>query len=188
MPFAGGTSAGNANPMLLTFGAAHQLSPGQAVTFGDEIRFVTAVVDTMTVGLNAPFTVNPSAGSPIGTTVTYQPGTDLGSVSVFDFWDPATAVQRILSGAAVDKMQIKVNGDYQEFDFSGTAQDLIDSTSFSAGHGELTQYPAEPTLGQFDYTIIPGNLGQAWLGNTPDQFYTITSATISMQNGIQTRS
>ncbi len=65
---------------------------------------------------------------------------------------------------------------------------MIDSTSFSAGDGELTQYPAEPALGQFDYTIIPGNLGQAWLGNTPDQFYTVTAATISMQNGIQTRS
>jgi hypothetical protein len=187
MAYAGGTSAGNTNPMLLTFSAAHGLSPGQAVTFGDEIRFVTAVVDTLNVGLNAPFTVSPSAGSPIGATVTYQPGSDLGSVSVFDYWDPAAAAQRILTGAAVDKLQIKVNGDYQEFEFSGTAQDLIDSTSFSAGDGELTQYPAEPGPGQFDFTIVPGNLGEAWLDNTPDQFYTITAATISMQNGLETR-
>jgi hypothetical protein len=51
----------------------------------------------------------------------------------------------------------------------------------------MTQYPAEPEMGQFDFTIVPGNLGEAWLDNTPDQFYTITAATISMQNGLETR-
>jgi hypothetical protein len=96
-------------------------------------------------------------------------------------------VQRILTGAAVDKLQIRVNGDYHQFDFSGTAQDLIDTTSFAAGDGGLVQFPAEPALEQFDYTIIPGQLGEAWLDNTPDQFYTVTSATVSIQNNIETR-
>lgn len=187
MPFAGGTSAGNANSKLLTFAAAHQLSPGQAVTFGGEIRFVNSVVDTTTVELTAPFTVNPSAGSPIGGTMTYTPASDLSSVCVFDYWDPSSAVQRILTGAAVDKLQIRINGDYHQFDFSGTAQDLIDTTSFAAGDGGLAQFPAEPALDQFDYTIIPGQLGEAWLDNTPDQFYTVTSATVSIQNNIETR-
>ena len=159
----------------VTFSRRAPAFPGQAVTFGDEIRFVTAVVDTMNVGLNAPFTVNPSAGSPIGTTVTYQPGSDLGSVSVFDYWDPATAVQRIVTGGAVDKIQVKINGDYQEFEFSGTGQDLIDSISFSAGDGE-TDAVSDGACSWVSstITIIPGNLGQAWLDNTPDQFYTVT--------------
>ncbi len=190
-PFGGGAVATNANlnpnPMLLGFATAHGLSAGQAVTFGGEMRFVSAIVDTLTVALNAPFTVTPSAGSPMGATATYQAATDLGSVSIFDYWDPADAVQRILCGAAVDKLQIKVNGDYQEFEFSGIAQDLIDSTSFAAGQGQLNSFPAEPALGAFDYTIIPGNLGEAWLGTTPNRFYTITSANFLLANAIETR-
>jgi hypothetical protein len=149
---------------------------------------VSSIVDATTVELNAPFTVSPSAGSPVGATMTYHPATALDTVSLFDYWGPSAAVQRIVSGAAVDVMRIKVNGDYHEFEFSGTARDVIDSTSFSEGEGDLMQFPAEPALDQFDYTIIPGHLGQAWLGNAPDRFYTITSAEVSIENGIETRS
>ena len=54
----------------------------------------------------------------------------MGSTSIFDYWDPTTAVQRILDGAAMDTMKVKVNGDFQEFEFSGPSQDLLDSASF----------------------------------------------------------
>lgn len=185
--FAGGVAAANTNPKLLSFAAPHQLAPGQAVTVGNEIRFVSSLVDDYTVELNAPLTTAPSPGSPIGATVSYQPATTLGTVSLLDYWGPSGAVQRILSGAAVDVMRIKVNGDYHEFQFTGTARDVIDSTSFSAGEGDLAEFPPEPAPAQFDYTIIPGHLGQAWLGNAPDQFYTITSAEVSIANNIETR-
>jgi hypothetical protein len=187
LTFPGGTAATNSNPKLLSFTAAHQLSPGQAVTFGGEMRFVSSIVDAMTVELNAPFSAVPSAGSPVGPTITYQPGTTLGSVSLFDYWGASSDVQRILSGAAVDTLKIKVNGDYHEFQFTGSASDLIDSASFG-GEGDLDAFPEEPALDQFDSTIIPGHLGQAWLGDGPDRFYTITSAQISISNNIQTRS
>jgi hypothetical protein len=184
--FSGGTAGVNANAKLLTFEAGHGLSAGQAVTFGGELRFAISILDERTVELNAPFSLLPSAGSPIGPTVTYGPATDLETVSIFDYWSPTGAVQRILSGAAMDKMRIRVNSDYHEFSFSGTARDLIDSASFMEGEGELTNFPPEPALEGFDYAIIPGHLGQAWLGNLPDRFYTITSAELTLDNDIDT--
>jgi hypothetical protein len=185
--FGGGTAGTSQNPKLLAFASPHGLAPGQAVTCGGELRFAIAIVDPLTVELNAPFTALPAAGAAIGATVTYGPATDLGSLSIYDYWSPADAVQRILSGAAVDKIEIKVNGDYNEFEFSGVACDLIDSTSFQENQGGLESFPAEPALQQFDYSIIPGHLGQAWLDNTPDRFYTLTAAEVVLENNIDTR-
>ena len=39
------------------------------------------------------------------------------------------------------------------------------------GKGGLTAYPAEPAQTGFDYTIVPGNLGQVWMGATPNEFF-----------------
>ncbi len=79
-------------------------------------------------------------------------------------------MQRIVDGAAVDTMTVKVNGDFQEFDFTGPSQDLLDSASFESGEGGLTGYPAEPSQTGFDYTIVPGHLGEVWMGATPASF------------------
>ncbi len=185
--FTGGTAGANTNAKLLTFEAPHGLAAGQAVTFGGELRFVISIVDPMTVELNAPFSLIPSAGSPIGPTVTYAPATDLPTVSIYDYWDPAGSVQRILNGSAVDKMRIKVNADFHEFEFSGLAKDLLDNVSFSSGQGALQSFPDEPALEQFDYSIVPGHIGQAWLDNTPDRFYTITAASLTIDNGLEAR-
>lgn len=186
--FAGGTAGASAGGKVLGFSGAHELLTGQAVTFGGELRFVTSIIDPFTVEVNAPFSVLPSPGSPLGPTVTYQPATEPGTVSIFDYWSPAGAVQRILCGAAVNRMRIRVNGDYHEFEFSGWAKDTIDNTSFSGGQGELASFPAEPPIEQFEYAIIPGHLGQAWLGNTPDRFFTITAAELVLDNDVEIRS
>ena len=76
----------------------HGLAAGQAVSSGGEIRFVAALVSDSAVRLNAPFTVTPAAGAAIGSAITYVPATELPSVSLFDYWSPATAVQRMLAG------------------------------------------------------------------------------------------
>jgi hypothetical protein len=187
--FAGGTVASSTTAGRLAFTAPHGLTTGQAVTCGGELRFVAAIVDPETVQLNAPFTTAPAAGAAVGATTTYGPATELPSVSVYDYWDPATAVQRLLQGAAVNQLDIVLNGDYHEFHFSGLAQDVLDSSSFSAQAGDaLASYPAEPAVGAFDYTIVPGNLGQAWLGTAASQFFTITSAQVTVKNGLDTRS
>jgi hypothetical protein len=186
--FAGGTAASCNAGGRLAFEANHGLAAGQAVAFGGEIRFVAAIVDAAAVQLNAPFTTPPAAGAPVSATVTYSPATELPSVSVFDFWSPGTAVQRLLCGAAVDEMEIVVNGDFHEFHFRGLAQDVLDSSTFSGEAGELQSFPQEPPLAGFDYSIVPGHMGQAWLGASPSQFFTITAASVLLKNDLETRS
>jgi hypothetical protein len=189
--FAGGTAAASAGTGRLGFAGAHGLQAGHAVSCGGEIRFVAAIVDANNVQLNAPFTIPPAAGAPVGAAITYSPATELPSVGIFDYWSPTTATQRLLCGGAVDQLEIALNGDYHEFLFSGQAQDVVDSSSFggsTSGASQLQSFPAEPTLGGFDYTIVPGNLGQAWLGTSPTQFFTITAASVVLKNGLDTRS
>jgi hypothetical protein len=188
LQFAGGSVASSTPDGRLGFAAPHGLTVGQAVGCGGEIRFASALVDPSTIQLNAPFTLTPGAGSPVDAAITYVAATELPSVSVFDYWSPTTAVQRLLSGAGVDQMEIQINGDYHEFHFNGLARDVVDSSSFSEGPAPLQSFPAEPALDAFDYTIVPGNLGQAWLGTSVSQFFTITNASVVLKNQLDTRS
>jgi Phage tail tube protein len=64
---------------------------------------------------------------------------------------------------------------------------LIDSASFSRGTAGLSAFPAEPQIGQFDYSLVPGTLGQVWLGNNAAQFFTLTDARLRIVNNLQTR-
>jgi hypothetical protein len=185
--FSGGTVSTSDVGGRLGFTSAHGLSIGQAVSSGGEIRFVSAIVDANNVQLNAPFSVSPTPGAPIGGTVTHAPSTVLPSVTVFDYWSPSTAVQRLLCGAAVDEMEILINGDYHEFHFRGLAQDVVDSTSFSTGAAQLQSFPPEPATLAFDYSIVPGNMGQAWLGTSANRFFTITDASVLVKNALDTR-
>lgn len=185
--FNGGTVASTNGGTGITFSAPHGLIPGQAVSYAGEIRFVAAIQNATTVFVNARFTGGVMAGAVFGTTITFQLANDLASVSIFDYWDPNTAVQRILEGTAVDTMRVKVNGDFQEFLFSGPARDLLDSASFTSGEAGLTQYPAEPTSVGFDYTIVPGHLGQVWMGATPNEFFTLTAAELRLDNNVDLR-
>ncbi len=186
--FGGGTVASASDGANIGFSAPHGLTVGQAVASANEVRFVAAIGDPSSVVLNAPFTTVPAAGATIQATVTYSPATTLPSVSVFDYWNPSSAVQRVLHGATVDTMEIRVNGDFHEFEFSGLAQDVIDSSSFAAGVASLQSFPAEPAIAAFDYTIVPGNLGQAWLGTASSEFFTVTGASIALRNNLETRS
>ena len=183
----GGNAAGGSTTTTIRFTSPHGLAPGQAVSSGAEIRFVAAVADPMTVVLNAPFSTAPSAGAPLGPTATYGLGSELPSVSLFDYWDPVTAVQRALTGAAMNTLSVKLNGDFQELQFGGMAQDILDSASFQNGEGGLSTFPAEPTLSSFSYSPVPGNLGQVWLGVLPTSFLTVSSATIDLNNNVNMR-
>jgi len=184
---AGGAVASATNAGRVTFAAPHGLAPGQAVTNAGELRFVSAIVDDHTVQLNAPLTAVPSANSPIGPTAVYAPARNLKSVTLFDYWSPGTSVQRILSGAALDKLTVKVNGDFHEFSFAGMARDLVDSASFESGQAGLSAFPPEPAVGPINYSIIPGHLGQVWLGSTSNRFFTLTKADITFANNIDLR-
>jgi hypothetical protein len=185
--FNGGTVASVTGGTQVQFPGPHGLAVGQAVTSAGEMRFVSAIQNTTTVFLNAPFSNTPQAGSTLGTTVTFMLATELPSASIFDYWDPNTAVQRILEGAAMEAMKVKVNGDFQEFQFAGPSRDLLDSASFASGQGGLSQFPAEPSPAGFDYTIVPGHLGEVWMGATPNQFLTLTAAELTLENNVDLR-
>lgn len=184
---AGGTVASIPDPSKVAFAAPHGLIPGQAITSGGELRFVSAIVNDHTVQLNAPFTTSPAVSSVTGPTAVYRPATSLSSVTLFDYWSPGTSVQRVLSGAALDQLTVKINGDFHEFDFSGEAQDVLDSSSFQNGQAGLSSFPPEPSVGPINYSIIPGHLGQVWLGNVPNRFFTLTAAQIGFQNNLNLR-
>ena len=183
----GGILSGGSTDSQLSFSSAHGLSAGQAVTVEGDMRFVTSIVDATTVELNAPLGTAPVAGVSTGPTITYKLGPTLPSASIFDYWSPQGAVQRLLCGAAVNKMKVLVNSDYHEFQFSGPAQDLADNVTFEEGQGGLTEFPEEPGTDGFDYSIVPGHMGQVWLGVTPERFYTLTSAEVSLDNSIDVR-
>ncbi len=165
----------------------HNLLVGSAVSFNNEMRFVTSVIDAATIGINASFSISPTAGQTLAPAVTYRLTSTLPSITVYDYWDPVTAVSRVLTGAAVDMLDITVNGDYHEFAFSGPAADLLDSTSITQGASGMNAFPVEPSIGSFDYSIVPGHLGQVWLGNVDNQFFTLTSANIEVRNHIDVR-
>jgi hypothetical protein len=181
----GGGAAITPNGTTVTFSQPHGLQFGQGISAGDEIRFVAAVADSRTVVLNAPFSQN---GLTAGSTATYVPASELKSYSLFDYWSPGSTVQRILCGSGIDKLRIRVNADYQIFEFGGEAADVVDSSSFASGQAGLTQFPPESALADFDHTIVPGHLGQVWMGGIAGQFFTLTSADITLQNGLALRS
>lgn len=186
--FTGGTIAAAESPTRVRFSAAHGLEVGQALSAGNDIRFVVTIVNATTVEVNAPFSTLPSAGSTAGPTVTYKLGNTMPSVSIFDYWSPSEAVQRVVAGAAVNKLRVLVNSDYHEFRFQGPAKQVIDSITFSDEQGGLSNFPAEPVSGDFSQSIVPGHMGQVWLGPTPERFYTLTDAELTLDNGIETRS
>jgi hypothetical protein len=166
----------------------HGLLLGSGVSFANEIRFVTSVPDASTFIVNAPFSTTPGANAALSPATTYTLSTALPSVTLYDYWDPASAVSRLVAGAAVDSLEVLVNGDYHEFIFNGPAADLLDSSSIVSGITGLTSFPQEPGLQDFSYSIVPGHLGQVWLGRQSNQFFTLTEASIGVTNSIDLRS
>ena len=183
----GATTGTGSTQSTIYFLSPHGLNPGQAIVSGGEIRFVAAVVTPLVVVVNAPFSTAPVAGVPLSSTATFTLATQLPSVSLFDYWDPSDAVQRVLSGVGVDRMTVSMNGDFHQFEFEGMAQDLLDSASFQTGQGGLTAFPAEPTPTPVNYALVPGNLGEVWMGVIPNQMFTVTKASVEISNNLALR-
>ena len=167
--------------------SAHGLTEGMAVTYAGEIRFVTAVPTTQSVVLNAPFTGLAAAGTYFGASANYRLAKSIPSVSVYDFWTPQASIHRLLRGAAVDELEISVNGGYHDIRFRGYAADLMDNASFTSGEGGLSQFPLEPPPDLLNYELVPGHLGQLWMGLGPSRFHTLTKATVRLKNNLQMR-
>ncbi|MEP7361798.1 MAG: hypothetical protein ABI972_00965, partial [Acidobacteriota bacterium] len=165
----------------------HGLSSGQGISSGGEIRFVDAILDSSTVALNAPFAGPIEIGQAVGRTVTYTLGDDLKSLTAYDYWDPQSAVQRAVAGVVFNELRVNINGDYHEMAFSGEGRTFFDSSTFVGGIAGLTEYPPEPIVDQYSVSLIPGTLGQAWIGSTASQSYNVLLGAVRMSNNIDYR-
>jgi hypothetical protein len=169
----------------VVFGAPHGLLPGDAMSFDGELRFVTACPDAQTAWLSAPLSANP--GPAAAGAVSYGLSLQLPSVSLYEYWSPATAVQRVLRGCVVDEVEIVLNGDFHEVTFRGEAAGVSDSKSFEAGEGGLENFPPEPELEELMELPVPGHVGQVWIGATPQAVSTVASARIRIMNHAEMR-
>lgn len=182
-----GNSVAIATSSQVKTSVAHGLTLGSAIATNGEVRFIVGVPDSTTVMLNVPFTRLPQAGDSLTPTTTYRLGSSLPSLTLYDYWDPVSAISRIATGAAVDKLRILVNGDYHEFLFSGPAADLLDSQTFQSGDGGLASYPVEPALSAFNTAGVPGHLGHAWIGGLQTECLTLCNASIQIENNLGIR-
>lgn len=185
--FTGATVQGVTNETTIATVAAHGLEPFQAIRFGDEIRFVASVINTTSFVINAPFSTEPAPNEALGAAITYRPATALPGVSIYDYWSPADAVQRLLAGAAVDRMRIRINGDFHQLQFQGPAACLAEDIAFTPGTAGLTDFPLEPTVDAIPFSLVPGNLGQVWLGVDPARFHTLVQAEVVLDNDVDLR-
>jgi hypothetical protein len=167
--------------------APHGLSLGSAISSGNEIRFVISTPAPTTLVINVPFSDFLAANTTLAPAITYKLATNPPSLTLYDYWDPASAVSRMVTGSAVDVLGLLINGDFHEFIFSGPAADLLDSYSFVPGTAGLSAFPAEPDLADFNYSIVPGHLGQVWLGSPAAQFFTLIEASVEIKNNIAVR-
>jgi len=181
------TVAAVSGPVTFTTQSPHGRTIGSAVSDGREIRFVTGTGNAYQLTVNTPFSDALVSGTPLNTTITYRLATQLPSISIYDYWNPSTALSRIILGAAVDVMKISATGDQHEFTFAGPAADLVDSVTFSDGNAGLNSFPMEPELMPSNSGAVPGHLGQAWLGGTANRFFTLTEANIQLINSIELR-
>ena len=176
-------------PTQMRTATQHGLSIGSGISYGGEIRFVTAVPDSATLIYNAPFSTLMTGNAILSPVITYRLATSLPSITVYDYWPTSGAVSRIITGGAVDRLEISIEGDRHSLQFSGPAGDLLDSSSFAAAAhtAGLSSFSLEPELSDFEYSIVPGHLGQVWLGSTPSQFFTLSSGSINVRNSVAVR-
>jgi hypothetical protein len=175
-----------AGQALLTFQSPHGLSAGSAIVSGSEMRFVQSVPSNTSVQLCAPLSV---AGAVVVLpAASYSPASTLPSLTLFDYWDPSTTIQRLARGAGVDQMEIQIDGTEHKLIFRGPAAEDVDSSSFNGASGGLTQFPVEPAVQAQSWAPVPGQLGQAWIGSGPSEVLTLTKAQIVVKNNLMTRS
>ena len=136
---------------------------------------MAAMLNATTVFINAPFTNGLGGGvGDRGHRHLRARRQTLGAPRIYDYWDPSTVVQRIVNGAAMDAMKSHGERRLSGVRVLGAVAGSAGQRELHSGKGGLTAFPAEPTATGFDYTIVPGHLGQVWMGASPSQFFTLT--------------
>ena len=181
----GGLPITQAQGTAVTFGVPHGLQPGDAIGLDNDLRVVTACPDPQTVWLSAP--ISSTAPATTGSAASYALSLNLPSVSLYEYWSPETAIQRILNGCVVDEMSMELNGDFHEITFRGLSAGVVDSKTFVASQAGLTQFPTEPSLQPLMEMPVPGHLGQVWTGSNPSRLETLSEARIRLRNNVELR-
>lgn len=184
---AGGTIASITGGLTVATAAPHGLTVGQGVCAGGEIRFVDGVPGPSTLVINFPFGPGVVAGGAITRTITYTLGDGLRALTLGDYWDPVEAIQRCVTGFAVNELMIGVNGDFHEIGYTGEARRLIDSSSFAAGMAGLAEFPPEPVSQANLSGLVPGSIGQAWIGLTTKQSMNVLMGSVKLTNHLDYR-
>lgn len=157
----------------------HGLDIGDAIASGNEIRFVSAVQDSLTFDLNIPFSNLPPAGAELQRTANFRVGLKLPSVSLYDYWDPAN-FSRIIVGAFVDQLEIEVANGSHNFFFRGLAADLLTV-------GSMSSYPQEPAVTGLSGAAVPSQLGALWMGVCGMEAQSVIEASIKIANNLEAR-
>jgi hypothetical protein len=111
----------------------------------------------------------------------------LSSVSICDYWDPVEGVSRMLTGATIDGFQLTLKADSCELHFGGYAADLLDSVSNQFQSSRIDRFPVEPPVPPMEYSIVPPQLGQVWLGSPLNKVFTVIEASIEVTNNLHVR-
>ncbi|MBK7927507.1 MAG: hypothetical protein IPJ98_08440 [Bryobacterales bacterium] len=173
--------------LTVTMSAPHGLSVGQAIAIGSEIRFVDSVLDDHTVVVNCPMPAGTGGGTGVGRCVTYRLGSHLKSLTIYDYWDPSTAIQRCAAGVSVDQLVVSVNGDFHEMVFSGEGSGYYDSASELPSSSGLQEFPSEPVGEWATGELIPGSIGRAWIGTGGEACSNVLVGKLAMNNHIDYR-
>ncbi|GIU80538.1 MAG: hypothetical protein KatS3mg005_3776 [Bryobacteraceae bacterium] len=181
----GGLPVAEIQGAAVVFSAAHGLQPGDAISLGGNLRIVTACPDATTAWISAPVR-GPSPAATEGA-ASYGLSLKLPSISLYEYWTPAEAVQRLLNGCVVDEMSVELNGDFHELTFRGAAAGVIDNRTFEPQQGGLAIFPAEPAVQPLAEMPVPGHLGQAWAGTGPWPLETVAEARIRVRNNAELR-
>lgn len=170
----------------ITLTEGQTLEIGDGVSFGSEVRFVTAKLEGNVYQLIAPFRVAPIAGDTVQKCASLKPGNSNIAFGLLDSWDPDTSVQRLLTGVQANTFEISINNDFLEYTLQGYALKVVDSVNNSSS----TNVDFASLKGAANSTMampIAGHLGQVWIGDTPTKVCTLTQATIRVDNGLVLR-
>ncbi len=187
----GGTTSTNCTTSTIYFVSPHNLNPGQAVVFGSEMRFVAAVVTPQVVIVNAPFSSAPATGIPLGPTRDLHACNNCCPASACSITGTRSdAVQRILPGVGVDRMtSVHERRLPASLSFPGHGpgcagqQRIVPGWPGWTGDIPRGDRPRSPV----NYALVPGNLGEVWMGVIPNQMFTVTQASVEIKNNLGLR-
>lgn len=176
------------NANTISVQSESQLLVGSGLSFGDEIRFVKSILNERTFELSSAFTAPLSAGSMLLGCCDFRPGSEVQTFGIFEFWRPATAVQRALNGVCADRTTIEINSDFVSMSVVAFAKSMADSVSANTVTAPFPSAPVANPSEISSISPISGHLGQALVGSSGQRVCTIVQGRISIDNGIEARS